>query len=349
VSEETISVATEIPMQGEKWFKGMPLDTSFYIDFLKPEYKNQKIGASIPREYVLEPYEKLLRVIRKYFTCEGRFDKVYQYHIRLLMHFIGRSPLNLPFFLYRSLGKMADTVQARADQPKSSLFHFSLVKLLVVEEIGKLKRDWDSLLTSTNISLDPKGDTPLSAEKSTSHSSGGKGGDVAERRKGKEIENPSLSQPVLKERRKLQFTDEPKETQAPSKLRTRSSARRFPIPTVQTEFVEFAAEEIDEEQVKPGEKDANVKEMQQQLKKVQHIIAQLYQENKELKKKLIEKTLEAQTPQSKASHKSPTSSTEGERNIKWLKKKLREAQDQIIKLREEKRISEEGIMNHYKK
>jgi len=74
----------------------MPLNTSFSIDFLKPEYKNQKIGASIPREYVLEPYEKILRVIRKYFTCEGRFDRVCQYNIRILMHFIRKIPLNIP-------------------------------------------------------------------------------------------------------------------------------------------------------------------------------------------------------------------------------------------------------------
>jgi hypothetical protein len=88
--------------------------------------------------------------------------------------------------------------------------------------------------------------------------------------------------------------------------------------------------------------------MQQQLNKDQHIIAQLYQENRELKNKLTKKTHEAQTPQSKASQKSPTPSTEGEKNIKWLNKKLREYQYKIIKLSEEKRISEEGIMNHYK-
>ena len=75
-----------------------------------------------------------------------------------------------------------------------------------------------------------------------------------------------------------------------------SYARRFPIPTVHTEFVEFAAQEIDEEQVKSGEKYSDVKEMQQQLKKYQHIIAQLYQENMELKRKLTEKNPEGQTP-----------------------------------------------------
>jgi hypothetical protein len=68
-----------------------------------------------------------------------------------------------------------------------------------------------------------------------------------------------------------------------------------------------------------------------------------------LKRKLTERTLETQTPQSKAVQISPTSPTGGEKNIKWLKNKLREAQDEIIKLREEKRISEEGIMKHYKK
>jgi hypothetical protein len=88
------------------------------------------------------------------------------------MHFTGKIPLKLPFYLYRSLGKMADKFQARDDQLKRSLFHFSLVKLLVVEEIRKLNMDWDSFLTSKSIPLDPKGDTPLSAERLASNNSG---------------------------------------------------------------------------------------------------------------------------------------------------------------------------------
>ena len=102
-------------------------------------------------------------------------------------------------------------------------------------------------MTSTNISLDPKGDTPLSAKKSTSNSSGVKGGGVVERGKGKEIENPSPSQPILKKIRKLQFTNESKETQASSKLLTGSSARRLPIPTVQKKVFEVETQEMDEE------------------------------------------------------------------------------------------------------
>lgn len=37
---------------------------------------------------------------------------VYLYHVILLVHFIGKKALNLPLFVYRSLGKMADKVQA---------------------------------------------------------------------------------------------------------------------------------------------------------------------------------------------------------------------------------------------
>jgi hypothetical protein len=119
----------------------MPLDPFFYTDFLKPKYRKQKFGATIPREYVLENYEKILRVIQRYFICEGTFDMVYQYHIRLIIHFKGNILLNLPLYLYRSLGKMSDKVQAMDDQLKSSLFHFSLVKILVIEELRKLNRD----------------------------------------------------------------------------------------------------------------------------------------------------------------------------------------------------------------
>jgi hypothetical protein len=160
----------------------------------------------------LEPFEKLLKIIPKYFTCEGRFDKVHQYHIRLLMHFIGRSHLNLPFFLCRSLAKMVDGVQAKADQPKNNLFHFSLIKMLVVEELENLNMDWNSFLISANIPRDHKGDIPLSAEKSTFHSSEERGGGVVEKGKGKEIENSPLNQPASKKKIKLRFFDETEET-----------------------------------------------------------------------------------------------------------------------------------------
>jgi hypothetical protein len=49
-----------------------------------------------------------------------------------------------------------------------------------------------------------------------------------------------------------------------------------------------------------------------------------------------------------ASEIPPTSPTKGEKNIRWLNKQLREDEDQIIQLREEKRISDGRAMKHFK-
>lgn len=114
VTEQTIASTTGIPMQGERWFKGTPLDAS---------YCNKNLSKGVPRSYMLEHHDKLLRVIPRYFTCEEHFNKVYMYHIRLLMHFTGKKTLNLPYCLSRSLGKTVDKVQAKSNQVEPCLFH----------------------------------------------------------------------------------------------------------------------------------------------------------------------------------------------------------------------------------
>lgn len=120
----------------------MHLDIVHYKYFIKPKYKNKEYEAIVPREYLLEPHRKLLKVIKRYFTCEGRFGRVYQYHFRFLMHFTGKSPLNLPFYLFRNIGMMVDKVQGKKSQVEPNIFHFYLTKLLVVEEVTKKNQSW---------------------------------------------------------------------------------------------------------------------------------------------------------------------------------------------------------------
>jgi hypothetical protein len=169
VTEETLSTTTKIPLHGERWFKGMPLDTRCYEDFIKRDCLGGKVETGVPSRYLQEPFQKLLGVIRKYFTCEGRFDRIHSHHIRLLMHFTGRRPLNLPFFLHQNLREMADNAQAEVDQSKRKLSHVSLIKLLVVEELRWLGSNWDSFFLTAGIPKDPKGDFPLPAERVISH------------------------------------------------------------------------------------------------------------------------------------------------------------------------------------
>jgi hypothetical protein len=138
VSEETIAVATEIPSTRlERWFKSMNLNATFSKEFLKPEFQGDNLSKGVPRSHMVEGFDKMIRLIQRYFTCEGRFNMIYQYHIRLFLHFTGKDLMNLPFYLFRSIGEMADRVQAKSKAMDTSVFHSGLIKMLVMEELKK--------------------------------------------------------------------------------------------------------------------------------------------------------------------------------------------------------------------
>ena len=71
LSSDTIAQATGLPDVGEKWFKRENLDMSFYEPFLKPRYK-EGCKTIFPFSHLLERYAPVMKVIMKYFTCEGR-------------------------------------------------------------------------------------------------------------------------------------------------------------------------------------------------------------------------------------------------------------------------------------
>jgi hypothetical protein len=190
VIEENLSAATKIPLHSEKWFKGMPLDILFYEYFIMSNCLNGKIKVGVPSQYLREPFQNILKVIRRYFTSEGRFDKVYPYHIKLLMHFTRKKYLNLPFFLHRSLERMVENIQAKADQAGKNLSHLSLIKFLAVEELRWLNKYWNSFMILANIPRDPKGDMRLSTRETKFRSAGVRREDVTG--KGKEIEYSSI-------------------------------------------------------------------------------------------------------------------------------------------------------------
>jgi hypothetical protein len=62
--------------------------------------------------------------------------------------------MNLPFYLFRSIGKMSDKVQAKSKQVDTNVFHYGLIKMLVMEELRKNNIDWETFLTSSQFQLD---------------------------------------------------------------------------------------------------------------------------------------------------------------------------------------------------
>jgi hypothetical protein len=58
---------------------------------------------------------------------------IYQYHIRLRLHFTGKDVMNLPFYLFISIGKMSDMVWAKSMEVDTSVFHSRLKNMLVMD------------------------------------------------------------------------------------------------------------------------------------------------------------------------------------------------------------------------
>ena len=112
----------------------------FRHEILYKDYKK----SIFPFSHFLERYAPMMRVIMKYFTCEGRFSRLYSYHIRFLMHFTRVKMLHLPYYLYRSIDKMSYIVQKRDYPPQmQSLFHHSLIKMVVLHQLQQKGIPWE--------------------------------------------------------------------------------------------------------------------------------------------------------------------------------------------------------------
>jgi hypothetical protein len=68
------------------------------------------------------------------------------YHFKLLNHFTGRSPINLPFYLHKALTKMARQVKAKPTKVASRLYHQGIITLIVKESLKNRQVYWNYFL-----------------------------------------------------------------------------------------------------------------------------------------------------------------------------------------------------------
>ena len=155
VNENSIAEAINVPAEGERWFKQKECKEDFN-EFLvlgdeKLDWKN---GVHINR---MKPKWRVpLEVIQNYITCDGRYDRVLKCHLKLLLHIHGVIHLNLPFYLLKSLQKMMLKVQKCPSHTARSIYHQGLIKLLVLNQLEKEGRSWNSLLSELGFSENPK-------------------------------------------------------------------------------------------------------------------------------------------------------------------------------------------------
>jgi hypothetical protein len=146
VDEALIAEVTELPRTGENWFKTTVTKDIEFRSYLKPEHKCLIWKKDIPISFLEEKWQHLLKAILAYITCEGRHNRVTIFHFKLMNHFIGRSSLNLPYYLHKSLTKMAHQVKEKPNKIEGRLYHHGLIKLLVCELLQRRNRDWGHFL-----------------------------------------------------------------------------------------------------------------------------------------------------------------------------------------------------------
>ena len=120
---------------GEKWFKQENLDMSYFEPYVKPRYKDHH-KSFFHFSHLLDRYEPMMKIIMKYFTCEGKFPRLYSYRIHLLMHFTRGRMLHIPYYTFCIIDKMAYIVEKiDYNQEMQSLFHHSLIKIVVMHQL----------------------------------------------------------------------------------------------------------------------------------------------------------------------------------------------------------------------
>lgn len=100
----------------------------------------------IPNFVLKNKWRNLLLVLQKFITCEGRFGKMYFYHVRMMMHFLEDHQMNLPYFILNSLSKMCTNVQKKIQCIENTMYHHDLIKILVEFYLQSIGDNWESFL-----------------------------------------------------------------------------------------------------------------------------------------------------------------------------------------------------------
>ena len=137
VSEESLSCVFALPLNGERWFKNQKVDEGSLLQFLKPECQNPDWNAGIPAKHLQQKWGMAMIAIQQYITCEGRYKRLYKFHLRFLLHLTGERQMNLPFYLIKDLTKISTKIQKNPLAIDSSLAHHCLITMIVFDQVIK--------------------------------------------------------------------------------------------------------------------------------------------------------------------------------------------------------------------
>ena len=146
IDEAAIAECTELPRTGECWFKTTHSADVEFRSYLEPAHSGITWNKEIPADFLKPEWKALLKAIKLYITCEGRYHRVMFYHFKLLNHFTGRQPIDLPHYLHQTLKKMSKQVQAKPSKLATRLSNPGLITLIIKELLMKRGIEWNAFL-----------------------------------------------------------------------------------------------------------------------------------------------------------------------------------------------------------
>ena len=154
-----MSLATGLPATGQRWSKNCKVEEVPWT-LLFQSRKVISCDKGLPVTVLKQHWHDLLMIIKQFITCEGQYGFVFLHHLRLLMVFMGYQ-LNMPYYLHRILFKMSK--KYKRNQANSNLFHFGLVKIIVVCHLGLHEDCWSNFLARNDFedSNPPQVDKPV--------------------------------------------------------------------------------------------------------------------------------------------------------------------------------------------
>jgi len=103
-------------------------------------------SRGVPRSWLQRPWDELVYIIQNFVNCEGRFSIVYLYHIKILQHLKREKIINMPCYFLKSLSKMSMSIQKQTRNEEKSLYHYGLIKMLIVHQLQEHGITWEQFL-----------------------------------------------------------------------------------------------------------------------------------------------------------------------------------------------------------
>jgi hypothetical protein len=133
--EETMAAVTGLLTIGKRWFNRKDHLPKAHKGFLVDSEQVQTKGRGVDVSSLPEPWGKVSDFLKRYITCERRYQFVYFSDFILLSHLRHQKIINIPYYLLHSLHNMAHFVK-KSKHPMNCLSNHKMIGFLIHNRMG---------------------------------------------------------------------------------------------------------------------------------------------------------------------------------------------------------------------